>query len=203
MPISMANLRLSMDTALYQLKKPKTYAPNTSTTPRTPANLREQYTYLRRNILNNEDASTQFLFLPAQLHTSPYKTTLANAMAVKSAENYISVMIQHSHPFSRGSAHIASGSIDDKPTYDSAYLSHPLDLEIMACQIQFIERIVTTGPFSSLLKAGNRIPRNAHGLDNIDHAKEIVKDRLYHSFHPIGTCAMLPGRLGVWLIPRS
>jgi hypothetical protein len=37
---------------------------------------------------------------------------------------------------SRGSVHIASGKSEDKPIYDPNLLSHPLDLEIMARQME-------------------------------------------------------------------
>lgn len=196
MPVSMAYLPFVNGDGVVPTKETEALLAKYLDNSDTPANLREQYCLLRKSLLNNEGPSTQFLLLPAQLHMNPDKTTLADAMAIKAPENYISVMILHSHPFSRGSVHIHSGSIDDKPTYDPAYLSHPLDLEIMARQIQFVERIVATGPFSTLVKAGNRIPSNSQGLDDLDHAKEIVKDRLYHCFHPAGTCAMLPREIG-------
>lgn len=100
-------------------------------------------------------------------------------------------MILHSHPVSRGSVHISSTNVDVKQTYDPRYLSHPLDLKIMARQIQFVERRVSTEPFCTLLKPQNLITKNAHGLSELAHPKDIVKDRLYHCFQPAGTCAML------------
>jgi choline dehydrogenase-like flavoprotein len=161
-----------------------------------PANLQVQYTQLRNMLLQPEDASAHFLFLPAQLHMLPGKTTLTDVLAKTLPENYISIMMLHNHPFSRGSVHISSGKSEGKPTYDPKFLSHPLDLEIMARQMQFAERIVETGPFSTLLKPGKRMPENATGLSDLNHTKDIVKDRLYTCFHPAGSCAMLPKNIG-------
>ncbi|KGO65645.1 Glucose-methanol-choline oxidoreductase [Penicillium italicum] len=162
----------------------------------TPANLQAQYSHIRKMLLQSDEPSSHYLFLPVQLHMNPGKTTLSDVLAKTLPENYISIMMLHNHPFSRGSVHISSGKSEDKPTYDPNLLSHPLDLEIMARQLQFVDRIVETAPFSTLLKAGKRVPRNATGLSDLDHAKDIVKDRLYTCFHPAGSCAMLPKEMG-------
>ena len=161
-----------------------------------PTNLKVQYTQLRNMLLRPEDASSHFLFLPAQLHMNPGKTTLTDVLAKALPESYISIMMLHNHPFSRGSVHISSQKSEDKPIYDPKLLSHPLDLEIMARQMQFVERIVETGPFSTLLKPGKRMPENARDLNDLNHTKEVVKDRLYTCFHPAGSCAMLPKDIG-------
>ncbi|KAJ5777587.1 Glucose-methanol-choline oxidoreductase [Penicillium odoratum] len=161
-----------------------------------PASLRAQYTHLRNILLNPEDASSHYLFLPAQLHINPGKTTLTDVLEKKLPENYISIMMLHNHPFSRGSVHIASASSDDKPTYDPNLLSHPLDVELMARQMQFVDRISTTGPFAALLKPGKRMPENTNDLSDLEHAKKVVKERVFTCFHPAGTCAMLPKEAG-------
>ncbi|KAJ5655985.1 Glucose-methanol-choline oxidoreductase [Penicillium longicatenatum] len=161
-----------------------------------PANLRAQYSHLRNIILDTQDASSHFLFLPAQLHMNPGKTTLSEVLEKKLPENYVSIMMLHNHPFSRGSVHISSASADDKPIYDPNLLSHPLDIELMARQMQFVEQISTTGPFAALLKPGIRQPENARDLSDLEHVKEIVKERLFTCFHPAGSCAMLPKEIG-------
>jgi choline dehydrogenase-like flavoprotein len=40
------------------------------------------------------------------------------------------------------------------------------------------------------------MPENTKDLSNLDHAKEVVKERLYTCFHPAGSCAMLPKEMG-------
>ncbi|KAJ5779266.1 hypothetical protein N7457_006986 [Penicillium paradoxum] len=161
-----------------------------------PANLQAQYSHLRKILLDSEDASSHYLFLPAQLHMNPGKTPITDVLAKTLPENYISIMMLHNHPFSRGSVHIASANSEDKPIYDPNLLSNPLDLEIMARQLQFAERIAESEPFASLLKPGHRVPESTKDLSDLDHAKEVVKDRLYTCFHPAGSCAMLPQEIG-------
>lgn len=161
-----------------------------------PANLKAQYSLLRNMLLDETDASSHYLFLPAQLHMNPGPTTLTDVLTKSLPENYISIMMLHNHPFSRGSVHICSANSADKPIYDPNLLSNPLDLEIMARQLQFAERIAETEPFAGLLKPGKRMPENTKDLSDLDHAKEVVKDRLYTCFHPAGTCAMLPKEIG-------
>ncbi|KAJ5998093.1 hypothetical protein N7499_005527 [Penicillium canescens] len=161
-----------------------------------PANLRVQYNHLREILLQNDDTSSHYLYMPVQLQMNADKTTLSDVLAKTLPGNYISILVLNSHPFSRGSVHISSGKSEDKPTYDPNFLSHPLDLEIMARQLQFLDRIVETAPFSTLLKPGKRMPEQAKNLSNLDYAKEIVKERLFTCFHPAGSCAMLPKESG-------
>ncbi|CAG8094086.1 unnamed protein product [Penicillium salamii] len=168
----------------------------------TPPNLRLQYDQIRRMILDPEVSSSHFLFLPAQLHMHPGKTTLTDVLAKTLPENYVSLLMLHSHPFSRGSVHISSNRSEDKSTYDPKLLSHPLDLEMMARQMQFAERIVETEPFSTLLKPGKSMPESTRDMCDLDHVKEVVKDRLFTCFHPAGSCAMLPKDQGGVVDPK-
>jgi choline dehydrogenase-like flavoprotein len=112
--------------------------------------------------------------------------------------NYISIFILNNHPFSRGSVNIRSADPLAKPIFDPNYLSQPIDLEVLARHTQYLDKIVQTAPFSTLLKSpSSRIPEEAAvGFEDLELAKEVVKDRLFTCFHPAGTCAMLPKELG-------
>ncbi|KAJ5248917.1 hypothetical protein N7468_000368 [Penicillium chermesinum] len=158
--------------------------------------LKVQYAHLRQILMDSKDTSSQYLFLPCQINMRPDQTAMSDVVAISLPENYVTIMAIHNHPFSRGSVHIASANIDDKPIYDPKYLDHPLDLEIMARQMQFIDRIVKSQPFASLIKPGKTWPRAANNLDDLDHVKELVKERLFTAFHPAGSCAMLPKDIG-------
>ncbi|KXG51080.1 Glucose-methanol-choline oxidoreductase [Penicillium griseofulvum] len=196
MPLSMAYLPLMDGTGAVPKEEIDTLISKYLDDDNTPANLKAQYSLLHKMLLQSDDPSSHYLFLPAQLHMNPGKTTLTDVLAKTLPENYISIMVLHNHPFSRGSVHISSGKIEDKPTYDPNLLSHPLDLEIMARQLQFVGRIAETAPFSALLKSGKRMPENTTDLSDLDHVKDVVKDRLYTCFHPAGSCAMLPRENG-------
>ncbi|KAK7937668.1 alcohol oxidase [Apiospora aurea] len=102
------------------------------------------------------------------------------------------------HPASRGAVHIASPDIRVRPRLDPKYMSHPLDLEVLARHVQFVEKIVATKPLRSSFKMGEGGARLPPGLvgDTLEGAKEIVRRRLVSIWHVTGTCAMLPREKG-------
>ncbi|KAE8366045.1 hypothetical protein BDV27DRAFT_143966 [Aspergillus caelatus] len=156
----------------------------------------QQYNILRQMLRDDQTGSAQYMFLGAQLNAKEGVNTMSYVLSKDLPENYINILVLHNHPFSRGSIHMQSPNAGDKPVYDPQYLSHPLDLEILARHTQFLDKIARTEPFSSLLKPGARVPQAAIDLADLEKAKEVVKDRLFHCFHPVGTCAMMPVELG-------
>jgi choline dehydrogenase-like flavoprotein len=113
--------------------------------------------------------------------------------------NFITLMASQNHAFSKGNVHITSSSPYEKPAVDPKYLSHPLDMEIMARHVQFMQKIISTAPLSQHFKVGGR--RLPYGFSdgkepNLEEAKEVVRDSLITHLHPVGTCAMLPREKG-------
>ncbi|PYI01469.1 aryl-alcohol dehydrogenase [Aspergillus sclerotiicarbonarius CBS 121057] len=161
-----------------------------------PLAQQKQYALQRKLLQDGSNASSQYMFLPIQTHMLPGKTTMADVLAKSLPGNYITILVLHNHPFSRGSVHIRSGSPEDTPIIDPNYLSHPLDIEILARHVQYLDQIVATAPFAGLLKPNSREPERAVDLTDLEKTKEIVKERLYTCFHPSGTCAMIPVELG-------
>ncbi|KAJ5345669.1 aryl-alcohol dehydrogenase [Penicillium brevicompactum] len=158
-----------------------------------------QHDILSRMLRDGEEIAAEYIFLPLQLHANPGATSMADLFEKKADGNYISILALLSHPFSRGTVHIKSSNIDDKPIFDPSYLSHPLDLEILARQTQFIEQIVRTEPFHSLVQPDFRIPGISTSPDlssDLEAAKCVVKERLLSCFHPVGSCSMMPVGLG-------
>ncbi|KAF2680047.1 GMC oxidoreductase [Lentithecium fluviatile CBS 122367] len=156
---------------------------------------KKQYEQLQKQILGPKEATGYAMMLPLQLNISSGKTEMKNLLAPTNPKNYITIMSVNNHPFSRGICHIRSADPKDKPILDPRYLSHPLDLEILARHTQYIETIVKTEPFASLLKPSGRLPEGKEAT-SLDAAKEIVKERLLSTFHPTGTCAMMPKEIG-------
>jgi choline dehydrogenase-like flavoprotein len=156
---------------------------------------KKQYEQLQKQILGLKEATGYAMMLPLQLNISSGRTEMKDLLAPTNPRNYITIMMAHNHPFSRGSCHIRSANPDDKPILDPQYLSHPLDLEILARQTQYIETIVKTEPFASLLKPSGRLPEGKYAT-TLEAAREIVKERLLSTFHPVGTCAMMPEEMG-------
>lgn len=161
-----------------------------------PPGTKQQYDLLRKQILSPKDATGYLMLLPIQLNIQlTGETKMSALLAPTNPKNYITIMAANNHPFSRGTCHIRSANPRDKPTIDPRYLSHPMDLEILARLTQYIETIVHTEPFSSLLKPDSRMPQGKSAT-TLNATKEIVKERLLSTFHPVGTCAMMPSELG-------
>jgi choline dehydrogenase-like flavoprotein len=83
----------------------------------------------------------------------------------------------------------------DQPTIDPRYLSHPMDIEILARLVQFIPTLISTKPLSTFFKLnGRRIPTDAftpeQPVPTIEDAKQYVRDTLFSNYHLAGTCRM-------------
>nr|BAQ25461.1 putative dehydrogenase [Neocamarosporium betae] len=156
---------------------------------------KKQYEQLQKQIMGPKESTGYAMMLPLQCNTSPGKTVMKDLLTPTNPKNYITIMMVLNHPFSRGTCHIRSADPKDKPILDPRYLSHPLDLEILARLTLYIETIVKTEPLASLLKPGERLPEGKAATD-LDAAKNLVKERLLSTFHPVGTCAMMPKQIG-------
>ncbi|KAI0456726.1 choline dehydrogenase [Xylaria acuta] len=156
---------------------------------------RAQYSELRSMMLDPAESTCWYGLTPAQIHTSGPKTSMPESTAPVRPENYVSLSIGLNHPLSRGSVHM-SGRVDRELCIDPKYLSHPLDLEILARGVQFVEKLVAQPDMKQLLKVDRRVPHEAENLDDLAKAKHIAKERLWTSYHPSCTCAMMPEELG-------
>ncbi|KAK1252622.1 hypothetical protein MKX08_003809 [Trichoderma sp. CBMAI-0020] len=143
----------------------------------------------------NEPAVEYFLF-PGQVHTVlDNPASMADYLLPTSPENYLTVMTMLNHPFSRGSVHISSADVDKLPTWNPGFNSNPLDLEISARHIQFVELLLRTSPFKDLFKPnGARIPQ-VKG-DTLENAREVVRQSQVSDFHPACSLAMKPRNQG-------
>lgn len=138
----------------------------------------------------------QYLLFPSQITIPDRPTSMAEHLIPSRPENYITVMTVLNHPFSRGSVHITSSNVDELPVWDPKYNDNDLDFELLARAIKFVERIIApTSAFGKLLKPnGKRVPEIV--ADDLDKAKEIVRQHQISVFHVSGSCAMLPRESG-------
>lgn len=153
---------------------------------------------LSQMLRDGTEPITEYIYLPLQLHANPGTTSMAELFEKKADGNYISILAMLCHPFSRGSVHIKSSNIDEKPIWDPNYLSHSLDLEILARNTQYIDKVARSAPLVSLLQPDVRIPdiSTVPDLSDLDTARRVVKDRLLSCFHPAGSCSMMSIELG-------
>ncbi|KAI0022815.1 GMC oxidoreductase [Xylariomycetidae sp. FL0641] len=138
-----------------------------------------------RGVLTDDDPAQpvgNYVFGPAW---APFA---APPEARPAAGSFVSVAIELSHPLSRGSVHVTDG---DGVVVDCRYLSHPLDLEVLARQLRFAEDVVTRArPLARRLKPYTR------RFGDLETAREYVRRHADGAYHYTGTCAMMPRDLG-------
>ena len=105
------------------------------------------------------------------------------------------------HPFSRGNVHIASSSVSAKPRIDPKYLSHPMDIEIIARHVQLLSKLLSIPSLAKFFKqGGNRIPSYAFSEEgkemSLEEAKKIARAQMISNQHPSGSCMMAPMERG-------
>ena len=141
------------------------------------------------------EGSGTIITFPGQTGFAPNGTFAAPS---KGPECYFTIAALLSYPLSRGSVHIVSPDPTTAPAIDPRYLSHPLDIEILARHLRYIDgTILKTEPLRSLLKAGGKrgegVPAD---LQDLEVVKKFVRERAVGAHHPTGTCAMMPRQLG-------
>ncbi|KAL0940557.1 Versicolorin B synthase 2 [Colletotrichum truncatum] len=146
-------------------------------------------------VQSSTEPSTEYLLFPSQITISDHPKNMAEYILPSLPENYITVMTILNHPFSRGTVHITSPDYKVLPVWDPRYNSNTLDLELLARNVQFVERIVGTEPFGNLLKPGGKRLPEIKG-DDLESAKDIVRQRQISVFHVSGSCAMMPREQG-------
>ena len=153
--------------------------------------------FIRSVIASADKSSATFFVYACQGNFGADGSNAKDVTKLINAGNYITIACSLSYPLSRGSVHIRSASMADKPTIDGRYFSNPLDLEIYAHHVRFIETIVATEPLASLLKpGGKRSPAFANIGTDLDAAKNYIRRTSISSWHPVGTCAMKPRNRG-------
>ncbi|MCJ1264745.1 hypothetical protein MMC22_004620 [Lobaria immixta] len=147
------------------------------------------YYNISRSILESkDDASGAFLAVAAQSRL-PLEPGFPEGPV---AGKYITIGAMLSLPLSKGSVHINSSDPSQKPVIDPKYLTHPLDMEIFARHMRYIETIAGLEPLRSLLKENGRRDNPMSRLKDLETAKEYIQNSSISMWHPTSTCAMLP-----------
>ena len=123
-------------------------------------------------------------------------TFLTRRPVVPDPGNYLSVCAMLSHSFSRGNVHIQSSNHLDKPLIDFKYLSHPLDSLILGYHMRSLHRLAQTSPLSAFLVPNGKTLPPGESISTQLAAAKVVKDYCWTNYHPCGTCAMLPEKMG-------
>ncbi|KAK2047955.1 alcohol oxidase [Colletotrichum somersetense] len=156
-------------------------------TPTRDETTQTQEDFIRRIILDQGEASATVFMTRMQRYTVPGNDAPGN---------YMTVVAMLAHPFSRGSTHIKSPDCHDQPAIDCAYLSHRLDIEILARHVAQIERLLKRPALASVrIASGNRLPADA-GFRSLDDIKDAIRRYSATKYHPCGTCTMMENGLG-------
>ncbi|KAI1389099.1 putative GMC oxidoreductase [Hypoxylon trugodes] len=148
------------------------------------------------------EASSVYISAPV-FSNSTSDGARASTLKLEEGERFFTVAILLAHPASRGSVHItskAAPTATDNVAIDPKYLSHPLDLEILASHLQYVaETLATTEPLASHLKPGGKfnptMPQTGSFAD-IENVKEYVRKTAIGAMHFTGTCSMMPREVG-------
>jgi len=152
--------------------------------------------YAQLHEIPNEP-SGQYRFAPMQL-LSREGTLPGGIFSMSHDGMFITVTSVLNHPFSRGSTYINSDA-KAKPTIDTGYFSHPLDLELHARHLIFLEKLMATEPMVSLLKPSGRRTHNhdkAEPITDLETAHKIAKELVIFNYHNCGSCTIMLAEKG-------
>ncbi|KAF4548878.1 GMC oxidoreductase-like protein 10 [Elsinoe fawcettii] len=157
--------------------------------------LKAQYSVIEKAITSPNEATASNFMVRSQRHKDT--ESLPKDTPPINDGNYVTVVAMYAHPFSRGSCHISSDPLK-LPDVKFNYLSHPLDTEVFARHLLFIERLFQKPTFTALAKPGGRrlpltFPRPVASLED---AKKILPINAATNYHPCGTCSMMKEDLG-------
>lgn len=160
-----------------------------------------QADFVRSVLTSAEEPSGYFMSFPGYASFNQDGTM---APPPPGTERYFSIALMLTHPLSRGSTHIKSASpTSTELDIDPRYFSHPLDIEVLARHLRFIESIAKAEPLVSHLQVGGKRNPAAESAGNflaaetgLEQAKDYLRQTAVGAHHFTGTCSMMAKELG-------
>ncbi|KAJ5540418.1 CAZyme family AA3 [Penicillium frequentans] len=160
-----------------------------------PPGLKAQYQVLRQMVEDQNEPTGQYTLAPFQI--LPEKgPTPKGIFGMTEPECYLSIVSVLNRPFSRGNVHLLSPDPKENPSFNPGFFSHPLDLELHARHVQWLETLAWTEPMASLLKADGRRLQNSSANLTLEAARELSRERIIAHYHVAGSTAMMPREMG-------
>jgi choline dehydrogenase len=160
--------------------------------------MRKQMNLQKELLLNEHEADIQYNFGAAGVNPHAGDAT-ATLFDHNDPGGYSGIVTVLTHAFARGMVHIQSPNFTIPPFIDPKFMANPLDVEILSHGLLFTQAISEAAPFSNLLKDnwtgdGKNTQPSFHikGRLTKEDAVRFVRESTSSSFHPIGTCSMLP-----------
>ncbi|KAK9335891.1 hypothetical protein V1521DRAFT_403916 [Lipomyces starkeyi] len=151
-----------------------------------------QYASIRSILENPAEASAVMAMGATQFHFD--KETHKDIFSISDPHNYMCFLVSLANPLSSGTVHITTGTVQNLPAVDPQYLSHPVDIEILARNVQWVPTLVGTKPLADYVKPNGAVLPKGTDVSSLDKAREHVKRNTFN--HPCGTCAMMSFDLG-------
>ncbi|KAI0907039.1 GMC oxidoreductase-domain-containing protein [Ustulina deusta] len=167
--------------------------PSGSSTPEDPR-AQMYYQVAEKTLLDRNRPSAAYLTAIGQNPVAPDPTTGKSASPQPGKHLIIATVL--AQPLSRGTVHITSNNPAEVPKIDPKYLSNPLDVEIFAKHILYIESIANSAPLSGVLRQSLQPSSPLAHITDLNAAKRYMQSRTISMWHPAGTCAMLPEQIG-------
>jgi choline dehydrogenase-like flavoprotein len=161
-----------------------THRPSPTSPPLTHA----LHTLASKMLLDPNSPSAAYLTVTSQT-PSPLNPTPAQG-------KFLTIAAMLSHPLSRGSVHIRSSDPLTDPVIDPAYLTHPLDEEVLAQHLLHVESIASSSPLTNLLQQPLTPRDPGSHLTDLEGAKRYLRETGISMWHPAGSCAMMARELG-------
>jgi choline dehydrogenase len=144
--------------------------------PSSPA-IGKQLELQKEMLLSGKEAAVQYNFGATGVNVAA-GNDIANLFNHNDAGGYAGIVTALTHAFSRGPIHIKSSDPEEYPAIDPCYMTHPLDVEIFADGLLFIQNIASAAPLSALLKDNDAGDENASSLHSIFPAGLIRRPQL-------------------------
>jgi len=157
--------------------------------------LERQYQYLK-SVVRSKDKASGGVYLSPRGTTYGASSKASDYSISSLPGKYITIGLSLVQPFSRGRTHIASADPSDAPVIDPGYLSNPVDVEVAALHLRFIERLAATKPLANFIKPGGLRNAEVARGDDREMARQWAKRSVLSNWHGCGTCSMMPKDLG-------
>jgi choline dehydrogenase-like flavoprotein len=181
------------------LTNPTPTPPQTQTAAYTTA----ATTLTHTSLTSPTTASGYYVFIPTRANPGPSgrNTPAPSSSTTNPSERYISIALLLTRPLSRGSAHITSAQPAQKPAIDPRLLSHPLDVEVLARHVRFLEStLVKAQPLAGRLKEGGKRTPEGWGPGftggDLERVRAFLGETAVASTLYTSTCSMMPREMG-------
>ncbi|EKM50933.1 uncharacterized protein PHACADRAFT_262829 [Phanerochaete carnosa HHB-10118-sp] len=158
--------------------------------PTLPPGLRKQYEVQLELMASGRNADIEMMSSAVVL------TPMAEP-----AKPHMALVAELTHPWSRGTIHVASADPKAHPHIDPRFLSDAFDLDVLAEGFKFALKVGETEPFRGMTKARVGPPPEVD-LSTDEGIRDYVRANIFVTWHACGAASMLPKDLGGVVDPQ-